>query len=535
MPADPSPTTTTRPTASRSQGPGRVRSGPPTSVSPAPSETVATPAAEDLAEDGAQADAPQARAGRKGTRALTGRRRQNPPPDDPRPPSGPGRRLLRVGAALVAVVVFAACASGFASRETVENGLRTVAALDPDSDAISSRATQAGDENVLVLGLPADRAGVPEAARGDTAVLVHLPADGSPAVTLGFPPTLEVARPPCRRWDGATGTYGQTVPAESRTAFSAAYDVGGPKCAVGVVQQVTGLVVSRFVAFDLGGVEKLVGSVRGVGVCTERPVVDRTLGPVVTRPGDTVLEGSEAQRFTAATGVDDTSPANRVQRQQRVLSGVLGKALSATSLLSPGASDQVARALPGALTVDGAEAEDLLVLSRSLSRTSGKGAAPRYLTVPVNDQPNTRGHLELRSSDSSDLFSALRKHEPLPADVIGPAQRAATTALAPGTVVDVLNGAGRPGLAGEIADTLRAQGYSIGAVRDAPPQPDSAVRFSADRSDAAGVLAASVRGARPEATPDPTGTLQLVLGRSFPGPAAVAPPARPAAPTADCG
>jgi LCP family protein required for cell wall assembly len=435
---------------------------------------------------------------------------------------------------LLAVAVFAACASGFASRETIEGGIRTVAALDPESDAISSRATQAGDENVLVLGLPAERTGVPEAARTDTAVLVHLPAGGAPAVTLGFPPTLEVARPPCQSWDPASGAYGATVPAESRTAFSAAYDVGGPKCAVDVAQQVTGLAVTRFVAFDLSGVNPLVGSVGGVGVCAERPVVDRALGPVVTRPGETVLGGAEAERFSAATGVEDASPVDRVRRQHRVLSAVLEDALSTPSLLTSGASDRVARALPGALTVDGAEAGDLLVLSRSLSLTKGEDAAPPYVSVPVNELPNTRGHLELNRSDAADLFSALQKHEPLPPAFTVPAQRSGSLLLPQGTVVDVMNAAGRSGLADEIATALRAQGYAIGAVGDAPPGPDTTIRFSPDRADASGVLAGSVPGARPEPDPGSTGTLQLVLGSSFPGATALgAPP--PTGPRADCG
>ncbi|TCK27048.1 LytR family transcriptional attenuator [Pseudonocardia endophytica] len=433
------------------------------------------------------------------------------------------------------MLVFVACAAGFTSRQTVENGIRTVAALDPQSDAISSRSTQAGDENVLVLGLPADRAGVPEAARADTAVLVHLPANGAPAVTLGFPANLEVARPPCQRWDGATGTYGDTVPAESRTALSSAYDVGGPKCAVGVAQQVTGLSVTRFVAFDMNGVNAIVDSVRGVGVCTERPVVDRALGPVVTRPGETVLGGTEAGRFAAATGVDDTSPVDRVRRQQRILSSVLENALSTTSLLAPGASDRIARALPGALTVDGAEAGDLLVLSRSLSLTSGDDAAPPFVSVPVSELPNTRGHLELNRSDSSDLFTALQKHEPLPPEFAVPAQRGGTPLLAQGTVVDVRNAAGQTGLADTMATALRAQGYVIGEVGDAPPGPDTVIRFSPDRADAAAVLGGSVPGARQEPDPGATGTLQLVLGASFPGVASMGAPAVQTGQTADCG
>ncbi|ALE75224.1 hypothetical protein FRP1_24120 [Pseudonocardia sp. EC080625-04] len=447
-------------------------------------------------------------------------------------PAGPARRRgpLRIAAAAAAVVVLAATAFGFAGRGEVYDGVRSVAALAPDSDAVLDAELQAGDRNVLVLGVQADRAGAPEAARTDTAVLVHRPAGGAPAVTLSVPATLEVPRPPCRRWDAATGSYGETVPAESRTAFATAYDIGGPACTVGVVQQLTGIPVSGFVAFDLAGAPDLVGAVGGIEVCTERPVVDPVLGPVVEGAGRVPLDGEAAVRFATASGAGDSSPANRVQRQQRVLAAALGDALSTSSLLTPGAPGRSAEGVVGALTADGVDAGEILSLAQGLGRagTAGDGSTPVFLPLPVSEAPNTRGHLELRRSDARELFAALREHEPLPESATAPAARAAD-APAAGTTVDLVDATGRPGAVDQVAEDLRARGYEIGAVTTGPATDRAEVRYSPDNTDAAGALVGTLPGTRPAPDPTGSGVLRLVVGAGDREPAQAVP-----ATDADC-
>ncbi|MBN9759123.1 putative transcriptional regulator, LytR family protein [Pseudonocardia sp. Ae406_Ps2] len=432
-----------------------------------------------------------------------------PPPARP----DPRARALRIGAAAAAVLVLVTTAFGFAGRSEVHAGVRDVVALAPDTDAILDADTQADDQNVLVLGLQADRASTAESARTDTAVLVHRPAGGGPAVTLSIPATLEVSRPPCRRFDAATGTYGDTVPAESRTAFATAYDVGGPACSVGVVQQLTGMPVSGFVALDLAGTPELVDAVGGIEVCTERPVVDPVLGPVVEGSGTVELDGATAVRFASAAGTADSSPANRVRRQQRVLAAALGDALSTTSLLTPGAPGRSAAGVSSALSADGVDAGEILTLARGLARSgaAGDGEAPLFLSVPVSDAPNTRGQLELRRSEARALFSALREHGPLPESATAPASRSAG-APGPGTVVNLVDATGRPGAVDRIAADLRDRGYEIGSVTPGTAAPGAQVRYSPDNTDAAGTLVEALPGARP--VPDPTASrvLELVVG-----------------------
>lgn len=496
--------TDARPVRTPAEAPETAR--PATPVTGTGPGTRATPAAAARPGSGSESAAgssggPAADAGRSGAGA--------PPPArlDPR------ARALRIGAAAAAVLVLVTTAFGFAGRSEVHAGVRDVVALAPDTDAILDADIQADDQNVLVLGLQADRASTAESARTDTAVLVHRPAGGGPAVTLSIPATLEVSRPPCRRFDAATGTYGDTVPAESRTAFATAYDVGGPACSVGVVQQLTGMPVRGFVALDLAGTPELVDAVGGIEVCTERPVVDPVLGPVVEGSGTVELDGATAVRFASAAGTADSSPANRVRRQQRVLAAALGDALSTTSLLTPGAPGRSAAGVSSALSADGVDAGEILTLARGLARSgaAGDGEAPLFLSIPVSDAPNTRGQLELRRSEARALFSALREHGPLPESATAPASRSAG-APGPGTVVNLVDATGRPGAVDRIAADLRDRGYEIGSVTPGTAAPGAQVRYSPDNTDAAGTLVEALPGARP--VPDPTASrvLELVVG-----------------------
>ncbi|WP_147201055.1 hypothetical protein [Pseudonocardia asaccharolytica] len=79
----------------------------------------------------------------------------------------------------------------------------------------------------------------------DTITVVHVPA-GGPVTALASPPDHKINWPPCRHWDQAAATYAaETVPAEARSGIDSAYDVGGPRCAVRVIQQLTGLAIIR--------------------------------------------------------------------------------------------------------------------------------------------------------------------------------------------------------------------------------------------------------------------------------------------------
>ncbi|MHA6792251.1 LCP family protein [Pseudonocardia bannensis] len=467
-----------------------------------------------------------ARAGSRGERAR---------PDDPLRRRGLlAARLLAAG---VAVIVFASTALGWAAKTWLDSAIRSVAALDRTSSAIVDPPSQLGDENVLLLGLDPGPAGTGFApgAGSDTIVVAHVPADGSGIVTVGFPRDLEINRPPCQRWDAAAATYlDQTVPAETRTKLDSAFEVGGPACAVRVIQQLTGLAVTRFIALDVTGLGAMVDTVDGISVCVERPVVDVVLGTVIPAAGTNDLDGGRTLDFVRARHVegDPASDQGLIQRQQQVLAALLRKALSNQVLLNPGTLRALAGEFGRSTLSDGAGLDELVALARSLQYLDGE--AVTFVPVPVSGQTNTRGNAVLRDRDANALFSALRSGEPLPEAATAPAPAAAARPDPASITVDVLNASERTGLAAQIGATLRELGFSLGTIGNAPePSAESLIRFSPDRAAAAQVLADTVPSARSVPDSASSGRLQLVLGTSFDGTVrALAEPGPATAPTA---
>lgn len=456
--------------------------------------------------------------------------------DDAEPPASRPRRRPALGkllVAAVAVLIFVTTTFGWAAKVWLDSAVREVDVLYPESgSAIVDAAAQEGDENVLVVGSDVDAPGG-AAGRADTVVVAHVPADGEGVVVVSFPSDLEINRPPCERWDAASASYrDEIVPAEARTPLRTAYDIGGPRCVVRVVQQLSGIAVTTFVGASLAGLATMVEAVAGVEVCVPRPVLDTVFGPVVPDAGTSTLDGMRARDFVRAGAVrgDPFADYGRVERQQQLLAALLDTALSDTGLLDIGRLAALRPALGQALVTDGADLDEVLALALSLRRLDAEGVT--FAAVPTVGEVNSRGNIVLRDTDASALFAAVRTDSPLPAQATDP--RAAGRGSAPADLaVEVLNASDRSGLAGRVGETLSSVGFGVGMVGDAEqPTAQTSIRFSPDQAAAAAILATAVPSAVSVPDPDPgaNGVLKLVLGRSFDD--VVRAPAEPAGPAA---
>jgi LCP family protein required for cell wall assembly len=464
--------------------------------------------------------------------------------DDPAdaPDDAPAKvrpNLLRVAAVAVTALIVMATGVGWGAQRWLAAAVPSAAALDPGSGAIVDASAQAGDENVLLVAT--DRATTPGAtARPDTVAVAHIPAGGGAMTVLAIPADLEVARPPCERYDAATTTYtSDTVPAQARTQLASALDLGGPRCATRAVQQLTGLAITRYVGLDLARLGDAVSALSGVRFCTPRAVVDSALGPVVPTPGTVSLDAGKATDFARASAVegDPAAGRGRIERQQQVLAAVLGPALSDTGLLDLRRVAALRPALGHALTTDAADLDQVLALANGMRDLGATGVT--FTPVPTDPDPADQGSV-LRAGEAATLFDALRTDAPLPAAATGAAAGPRPSDL----TVQVANASDRPGVAGKVADTLRGLGFRIGDVTNAAqPTSQTLIRYSPDQTAAAQLLATTVPAATTVPDPGATGVLQLVLGRSFDGvvraptttPSGSAEPA-PAAPpaTASC-
>ncbi|MEJ3652284.1 LCP family protein [Actinomycetes bacterium KLBMP 9759] len=459
--------------------------------------------------------------------------RDDDPDDAPQKPAKRARftpgRILGLG---VAALVFGTTALGFTSKTLLDSAVLEVAALDKKAASIVDAPAQAGDQNVLIMATTGNAQPSASDLAASSVAVAHFPADGGEVRVISLPWNLEINRPPCEPFDPKTGTYGgQPVQIEANANLASAYQKGGPKCTAQVVQGLTGLAITSFVGMDLEKMKAAVDAVGGVEVCVPHPVRDTALGPILPNAGDQNIDSKRAGDLMRAVDVEGDPASGRgiIERQQAVLAGVLDSTVSTTGLLSVRRVSALRTALGGALMADGSDIDQMLALSRTLSRLDADGVV--YLPVPTTTQPNQRGHVEMRLTEASAIFAAMRTDAPLPEGAVGAGSSG--SGLAPKDLsIRVFNASDRSGLAGTVGETLKGLGFGVSEVKNADkPTQKTVIKFSPDKQAAAELLAASVPSA--ETVPDPgtNGVLDLVLGRSFDD--AVKPPVGPSPSTQD--
>lgn len=344
--------------------------------------------------------------------------------------SGPGserlasrHRVLLAGRVLIAAIaalVLLVTGTAWVGTKLLDARLREVAALDPDSPAVTDPDRQLGDQNYLVVGSdirlgPQPGAPAVGGARADVIMIAHVPADRSRVVVVSIPRDVQVRRPPCEEWDPRTGEYtGQVVPGDEIAKINSGYAVGGPKCLTRVVQELSGLEINHFIAIGFQGFKDIVDAVGGVRVCVERPLRDAELGTIIPAAGSTTISGSTALDFVRARQVagDPTGDYGRIQRQQRFLSALLRELLSADVLLNPSTLRSVSRAIISNTRTDNVDIPTLLRLGQSVQGLDP--SAVTFVTAPTTGMANRNGNEVLRREATAALFQAIIDDTPLP-------------------------------------------------------------------------------------------------------------------------
>jgi hypothetical protein len=142
------------------------------------------------------------------------------------------------------------------------------------------------------------------------------------------------------------------------------------------------------------------------------------------------------------------------------------------------------------------------------------GVASRTLFDTVIDR--SRLPDDVASGDAAAAPSAEAQAVAAPAPA-APAEQPLTAAPA-GITVDVLNGTGTTGLAAQVGDQLRAQGFGVGTLgNEAGTVNQTLVRYGPGVAEQARTVAAAVPGSVLQPS-DATGdAVQLVIGPGFAG------------------
>ena len=384
-------------------------------------------------------------------------------------------RHRRIGAAAVAVVVLVAGAVGVAWWRLEGNITR----LDLSDDLASDRPTQQeGPLNILLIGSDtrvgqgtSDESQV-SGARSDTTLVAHLSADRQHVTVVSIPRDSMVPIPP----DCDAKVAKQDWPVQQ---FNSAFSVGGPACLINTVEAATDLRVDHFAVVDFRGFQGMVDALGGVPVCTNE-AIDDPKAKLDIPAGRQVLDGEQALGYVRTRYAEgDGSDLGRIERQQAFLSSIVQEATRTSLLLRPDRLYAFLDAATRSLTTDeGLGVGEMRDIAGSIKDTGIENIA--FVTVPTETYPQDPNRVQW--TDAADtLWRTLRQDRPItePSASASPSPSASEPALTVtppevGPVV-VVNATGVDGLAREMADALRVQGFDPVTTDSTTERPDGVV------------------------------------------------------------
>jgi LCP family protein required for cell wall assembly len=315
-----------------------------------------------------------------------------------------------------------------------------VAALDP---------TSGGDRTFVVVGSDSregleslDNFGSAAGARGDVIMLVRIDADTNTAQMLSIPRDLRVE-----------------IPGHGTDKINAAYAYGGPRLLVETLKDNLDVEVNNYVEIGFVGFQSLVDEIGGIEMSFSYPARDAKSGLDVPA-GTQKLNGEQALAFARSRSYQelqdgswvsvDANDIGRTQRQQQVLKAIVAGLKRPGTITEAGS---IASSMSEHMTIDAELARESVAamvwdFKGILAGDIDGATLPTYteniggVSFQIAQQPEADAMLA--------NFRAGRLLESRP------------------LVVEVLNGNGTAGAAGEMSETLESLGFQIGSIGNAP-------------------------------------------------------------------
>jgi LCP family protein required for cell wall assembly len=451
------------------------------------------------------------------------------------PPGGRwrgGSALVKAGYILATVVAVVAVVAGvgvFYVYHHLTSNITKVQVGD------LSGKTVYGALNILVLGSQT-RLGqrgnfgydpTPGVSNSDNLLLIHLDPTHTHAIILSIPRDTFVYQPACQERAYVGDGVWPAQPYPPGAIIDGALNIGGPTCAVATVEDLTGIQLDHFVEFNFNSFRTMVGQLGGVEVCVPPgPGYHDVNANLNLSPGLHWVDWGEALAYVRQRddlgGNDPGGDLPRIQVQQAFVSSVIQQVNSDGLLTDIPKLLSIANTATEALTVDQGlgSVSDLMHLGESLAHLKAKNVS--LITVPTTtdtfDYPTYAEHLMPVDPQDDVLFNMIRTGQPwtgaLPVEPYSSVQ------------VQVLNGTGQAGLAAQTAQQLRALGFDVVGIGDAPYTSTTTVNYAGlAQSDAAYTLGTALDSfpAGQNTLADPAnqigtpGTVTLTLGADFQG------------------
>ncbi|MDQ8707457.1 LCP family protein [Streptomyces sp. LHD-70] len=471
-----------------------------------------------------------------GPRRRRGRPQESAPPSTgrrrPRPKQSKGKKTLKWGFGILAVLLVVALTAGFLYWQHLNDNITAV-----DDDGAGTGGFSANRPiNVLLIGTD-KRTGkgnegygdAGSAGHADTTILLHVSKDRTNTTALSIPRDMITDIPDCptTQADGSK----KTIPGTSQTRFNESLGQSGrtPSCTMRTVTELTGIKIDHFMVADFNAVKTLSTAVGGVPICLAKDINDPKSHLNLPK-GEHVLKGDDALAFVRTRhAVGFGGDLDRIKLQQQFLTSLMRKMKSNDTLTSPSKMMDLAEAATKALTVDSkiSDLNKLKDLGLELAKADLENIS--FVTAPVVD--NTDGATVLLDDPKAKpLFSMLRADKSL-TDVKKQKKKAEEARLkgpksaASDVRVNIYNGSETAGAAQSTVTWLQTdQGVlKSSQLGNAPkPQAKTTLEYAPDQADQArrladimGLPASAMKPGKSEENSQGLPAMKLVLGDDF--------------------
>jgi LCP family protein required for cell wall assembly len=390
-------------------------------------------------------------------------------------------------------------------------------------------------ENILIVGSDTrlNQNGVGGSAastpggRSDTLMLLHISPGHKGATVMSIPRDSMVPILSCAPSDGTPGQ--QAAPGQLER-INAALNNGGPACTWKTVAQQTGVHIDHFIQLDFTGFEKIIDDLGGVTICLPAAVNDPRSGLNLSA-GRHHVYGREALAFwREREAVGNGSDLQRIQRDQFLMASLVQGIEHSGLLNSPTKVLHVITDTANALTTDtGLDQTTMLQIAASLRGL--RSSSVEFVTAPNVPYPPDTNEVEFEQPQANELFYAIahdntlgKANKPRRAGRSSPARHSTTPVLdtAPSKVkVQVENGAGTNGLAGQVQADLTKRSFDVVSTGDASSftYTTSVIEYAAATDlPAVNTLKALLSDVKVQQDTSLTpGTITLIVGSTYTG------------------
>jgi LCP family protein required for cell wall assembly len=333
----------------------------------------------------------------------------------------------------------------------VSTGQNILAQANTDEEVVEQLSAASGDALTFLIVGSDSREGLDDLThfgaaggqRGDVIMLVRVDKSTGEAKMLSIPRDLWV-----------------DIPGHGDSKINAAYAYGGPSLMVQTIRENLGIGVNHYVEIGFVGFMDMVDELGGIEMTFPYPARDKSSGLNVDA-GTQVLDGQTALAFARSRKYQeyqngkwvsvDASDIGRTQRQQLVVRTILSELKSPSSVADAG---QIAGAMAKHMTIDA-----------TLAGSSVAGLAWDFRSLLSGDINGTTLPVDVATRGSA---SVVIRHEPDATDAIAAFLEGGQNEATAPMRIQVLNGNGVAGAAGQMANRLTSAGFEVAAIGDAP-------------------------------------------------------------------